>query len=277
NKDKALLDRLAALRGSSPSTKTEPPVKAPRHQGKMPWPPVSKLDGIKHRHHHLLRHPHKYTRGTTLPLQIDSAGRILGVEKDDGKKTTKEVDHVIARFRDEIEVEPAIAASNGDDREDTNKTQEPRESSKEDSRQTSAPAANLDLPSVPQDLTSSNTPASPSSNTPDDITARLSALRGSSASPSLSIPSVPSSKSAKEPKQLTSRTNYTDGHMSSWCTVCLEDATLKCLGCDDGEPYCVRCWRKMHIGPAAAFDDRDHNAVYFARDGKKEKRVAIGA
>jgi hypothetical protein len=33
----------------------------------------------------------------------------------------------------------------------------------------------------------------------------------------------------------------------------------------------------MHIGPAAAFDDRDHNAVYFARDGKKEKRVAIGA
>ncbi|KAH8718890.1 Abscission/NoCut checkpoint regulator [Beauveria bassiana] len=64
-----------------------------------------------------------------------------------------------------------------------------------------------------------------------------------------------------------------------WCTVCLADATLRCLGCDD-DVYCARCWHEMHVGPAAAFDDRSHRAVQFTRDRKKKeapKKVALGA
>ncbi|CAG9936548.1 unnamed protein product [Clonostachys rosea f. rosea IK726] len=198
-------------------------------------------------------------------------------DDSDGEKMTNEVDDVIARFRDEIEVEAAQGSKDDDNQMDTG--QEQQDSSDEgDNRQTSGAAADLELPSVPQDLAAPDqVPSSaPSSNTLDDITARLSALRASSASPSFDLPSVPTSKPAKEPNRLKSSTKYTDDDMSSWCTVCLEDATLKCLGCDD-DPYCVRCWREMHLGPTAAFDDRDHKAVYFTREGKKEKRVALGA
>ncbi|VUC20738.1 unnamed protein product [Clonostachys rosea] len=198
-------------------------------------------------------------------------------DDSDGEKMTNEVDDVIARFRDEMEVEAALGSKDDDDQKDT--SQERRDSSDEgDNRQASGTAADLELPSVPQDLTAPDqVPNSdPSSNSLDDITARLSALRASSASPSFNLPSVPTSKPAKEPNRLKSTTKYTDDDMSSWCTVCLEDATLKCLGCDD-DPYCVRCWREMHLGPTATFDDRDHKAVYFTREGKKEKRVALGA
>ncbi|PHH92311.1 hypothetical protein CDD83_7900 [Cordyceps sp. RAO-2017] len=78
---------------------------------------------------------------------------------------------------------------------------------------------------------------------------------------------------------MTSRTRYTDADVDSWCTVCLDDAALRCLGCDD-DPYCARCWREMHRGPAAAFDDRSHRCVQFARRPRGEEdasRIALGA
>ncbi|EHK39765.1 hypothetical protein TRIATDRAFT_303055 [Trichoderma atroviride IMI 206040] len=113
----------------------------------------------------------------------------------------------------------------------------------------------------------------------DDITARMAALRAPT-DDSFSLPSVPSSKPSagdKPVKRLTSKTDYTDDDIDTWCTVCLNDATLRCLGCDD-DPYCTRCWREMHIGPAAAFDDRSHKAVQFTRARKKDQqRVALGA
>ena len=93
---------------------------------------------------------------------------------------------------------------------------------------------------------------------------------------------MPTSRPAKAPKRLESRTKYTDDDVDSWCTVCLADATLLCLGCGDpdegkeGDPYCTRCWREMHVGPAAAFDDRTHRAVQLRRSRKKDK-VALAA
>lgn len=168
-----------------------------------------------------------------------------------------EVDDVIARYRDELEVEKSLLDS--DDEEQGEET-----FTEDDSV----------LPSVPDDIDSGA--QQPSSANLDDLQSRMASLRASSVEPDL-MPSVPTSKPSGKPvKRLTSRGKYTDDDVDSWCTVCLEDATLKCLGCD-GDPYCARCWREMHVGSAAAFDERSHRAVQFTRDGKKEKKVALGA
>ncbi|KAG5926224.1 hypothetical protein E4U42_003521 [Claviceps africana] len=122
----------------------------------------------------------------------------------------------------------------------------------------------IELPSVPG-------AESPSSASLADLTARMAALRH--ATPD-ALPSVPTSRPDRPVKRLTSRTAYTDDDMDSWCTVCLEDATLRCTGCD-GDVYCTRCWREMHLGPAA-FADAGHRAVQFTRGGMEDK-LALGA
>ncbi|KAL2876659.1 hypothetical protein SGCOL_008025 [Colletotrichum sp. CLE4] len=138
----------------------------------------------------------------------------------------------------------------------------------------------LGLPSVP-----SNAPKhDAASNFDNDIAARMAALSGlggpsSDGAGGMGLPSVPTfqpaDRSVKQ-KRLTSKTGYTDEDAATWCTVCLEDGTLQCLGCAD--VYCTRCWHEMHIGPAAAFDDRTHKAVRFVKPGKdSERRVMLGA
>lgn len=184
-------------------------------------------------------------------------------DNSDGEDMQREVDDVIARFRDEIEMEKDMDKKSS------------RSSPKlpEDQDEDEGPPPDLALPDVPVDPQASSTNV-PSSM--DDITARLSALRAPSEE--VALPSVPINKPAKGPKRLESRTNYTDDDVDSWCTVCLADATLLCLGCEEkGEPYCVRCWQEMHVGPAAAFDDRSHKAVQFGKKNRKEKKVALGA
>lgn len=113
----------------------------------------------------------------------------------------------------------------------------------------------------------------------DDLAARMAALGGLGA-PSeggIGLPSVPTFQPAdRAVKRLTSKAGYTDEDADTWCTVCLEDATLQCLGCED--VYCARCWHEMHVGPAAAFDDRTHKAVRFVKPKKdQQRRVALGA
>ncbi|KAG5940593.1 hypothetical protein E4U60_000433 [Claviceps pazoutovae] len=129
----------------------------------------------------------------------------------------------------------------------------------------------FDLPSAPETETST------SSTLISDLTARMAALRHSADTPDL-LPSVPTSQPSKPVKRLTSKTKYTDDDIDSWCMVCLEDATLQCTGCD-GDVYCTRCWREMHLGPAAHFDDVGHKAVQFTRhrDKMEEEKVALKA
>lgn len=175
-------------------------------------------------------------------------------DDSDGEQMTKEADDIVARYRDAAELDQ------GNDEDD----------------QSDAGGDVLALPTVPTNL--ENIPTSSASANLDDMTARLAALKAPAdgEDDGLALPSVPSSKPSGKPiKRLTTKTGYTDDDMDGWCTVCLEDATLRCLGCDD-DVYCTRCWKEMHLGPAAAFDDRDHKAVHFTRN-KKEKKVAIGA
>ncbi|KAF9875801.1 hypothetical protein CkaCkLH20_06733 [Colletotrichum karsti] len=133
----------------------------------------------------------------------------------------------------------------------------------------------LSLPSVPSGAPKHTA----DSDFDNDIAARMAALSGLGA-PSeggMGLPSVPTFQPAdRAVKRLTSKTGYTDEDAETWCTVCLEDATLQCLGCED--VYCARCWHEMHVGPAAAFDDRTHKAVHFVKPKKEQKRrVALGA
>ncbi|CAI0653523.1 unnamed protein product [Colletotrichum noveboracense] len=130
----------------------------------------------------------------------------------------------------------------------------------------------LSLPSVPSGQPNHE-------DLDDDLAARMAALGGLGA-PSeggMGLPSVPTFQPAdRAVKRLTSKAGYTDEDADTWCTVCLEDATLQCLGCED--VYCARCWHEMHIGPAAAFDDRTHKAVRFVKPKKgQQRRVALGA
>ncbi|EFY96423.1 hypothetical protein X797_009924 [Metarhizium robertsii] len=174
-------------------------------------------------------------------------------DDSDGEQMAQEVDDVLARLKDEIQVEA----------QDGKQGQEPPPQGETDIALPSVPAN----PDLPQDT-------SPKPRGLDDITARMAALLAPTAQDDL--PSVPTSKPSKRANKLTSRTSYTDDDAESWCTVCLEDATLRCLGCD-GDVYCARCWREMHVGPAAAWDERSHKAVQFTRDGGKEGKIALGA
>ncbi|KAK0762351.1 hypothetical protein N5P37_005163 [Trichoderma harzianum] len=194
-------------------------------------------------------------------------------DDSDGEHMQSKVKDIIAQFKDEIELEAALG--NHDDEADSEKQDQDEDGDGNDGGD-----ADLALPSLPSNLADLPNFAPQRPANMNDITARMAALKAPSTEDSFSLPSVPSSKPSagdKPVKRLTSKTDYTDDDIDGWCTVCLNDATLRCIGCD-GDPYCTRCWREMHIGPAAAFDDRSHKAVQFTKAKKKDKqRVALGA
>ncbi|KAK0391683.1 hypothetical protein NLU13_1182 [Sarocladium strictum] len=196
-------------------------------------------------------------------------------DDSDGEKMGKEVDDVVKRYRDEIEMESKLGLNESEsEREEEHDGPERRDAPRDEQ----LPSLD-DLPSIPADTTTNTSSSPSSSSTPadlDSITTRLAALRTSS-SHSADLPSVPTSKPSKPPNRLTSRTDYTDDDADSWCTVCLEDATVRCLGCD-GDVYCTRCWKEMHRGERAGYEERGHKAVEYKRETKGERRrVAIGA
>jgi hypothetical protein len=91
----------------------------------------------------------------------------------------------------------------------------------------------------------------------------------------LHLPSVPTSIKAvnKTSNTVTASTSPID-ETETWCIICLDDAQVKCLGCD-GELYCTKCWMEGHKGPDAGFEERGHRAVAYVKGGglKKEKKA----
>jgi hypothetical protein len=152
-------------------------------------------------------------------------------DDSDGEAMKREADDVLARMRDEIELEKTLA-----------KNKRPEGSPDEHSQgQDDDGPADFALPSVPDNL-DDGLPSAPGANPArakieadlDDISDRLARL-SSPSDAALDLPSVPSGRptpGAKPVKRLTARSGYTDDDVDSWCTVCLEDATLRCLGCD---------------------------------------------
>ncbi|EPE06683.1 zinc fyve domain containing protein [Ophiostoma piceae UAMH 11346] len=149
----------------------------------------------------------------------------------------------------------------------------------------------LGLPSVPTsfadiDDNELRLPSAPTQDLPerggdDDISQRLAGLRGLSGkaaglgdTDSFGLPSAPTFKPGDEGGVLKrghygfGRANYTDEDQQTWCIVCLEDATIRCVGCAEdrgsrgaNNAYCEGCWQDMHVGPAAGFDERGHMRV----------------
>lgn len=133
--------------------------------------------------------------------------------------------------------------------------------------------AGLSLPAVPTELVDPAPTSGPVPSGGDpfesSIAARLAALKGAGApiihTDALGLPSAPTFRpedNAPAPKRLVARSGYTDADQKTWCIVCLEDGTIRCLGCDDdgggGDVYCARCWKEMHVGPSAGYDERGH-------------------
>ncbi|PSN63461.1 hypothetical protein BS50DRAFT_577204 [Corynespora cassiicola Philippines] len=135
----------------------------------------------------------------------------------------------------------------------------------------------LSLPSAPTSLP--NIPADDLKKTQDledALTARLAAL-SSPASDSLGLPSAPSFPPAKKPPKIqSSLAKFTDEEIETWCIICSDDATLKCIGCD-GDLYCQKCWMEGHKGEAAGMEERRHRAVLYNKDGGEDGRKKVAA
>lgn len=139
----------------------------------------------------------------------------------------------------------------------------------------------LTLPAVPTLLQDPVPPSKAGDPFESSIAARLAALKGPGHKPiatdSFGLPSVPTfqpedhreGESAEGGlRKRSSAARYTDDDQKTWCIVCLEDATVRCVGCE-GDVYCARCWREMHVGPAAGWDERGHRWERF--DSRRER------
>ncbi|ORY19381.1 hypothetical protein BCR34DRAFT_620879 [Clohesyomyces aquaticus] len=144
----------------------------------------------------------------------------------------------------------------------------------------------LQLPSAPDTLPKDDLDATQALE--DALVARFASLHSPSPSQStdsLSLPSAPSFAPSNKPPKITKSkfTKFSDKVIETWCVICNDDATLKCLGCD-GDLYCRNCWMEGHRGESAGFEERRHKAVVYNKGegdggggGAKEKKVALGA
>ncbi|KAL2402457.1 hypothetical protein ABEF95_014613 [Exophiala dermatitidis] len=120
----------------------------------------------------------------------------------------------------------------------------------------------LDLPSTPS---KSPEPVEPKveSNIDEDLVSRFAGL---------SLPSVPTTIQSVKAGQPSAKTNvgYTDEEVDTWCIICNDDATLRCMGCD-GDLYCANCWIEGHRGEDAGLEERSHKAIQYVKGGAKTK------
>ncbi|KAI1618523.1 hypothetical protein EDD37DRAFT_269922 [Exophiala viscosa] len=189
---------------------------------------------------------------------------------DDKTKDTldHEADELLARILDEVEhepPEPEQERADGSDEEDE---------IEDVVTSTGHLTLSLDLPSTPSKLPDPVQPqAKPEPADDDDLASRFAGF---------ALPSVPTTmKSTSTSKSSTKPSpGYTDEDIDSWCIICNDDATLRCIGCD-GDLYCANCWMEGHRGEDAGLEERTHKAVQFVKGGGMKKqpkrRVKMGA
>ncbi|KAI0014857.1 hypothetical protein F4780DRAFT_766587 [Xylariomycetidae sp. FL0641] len=193
-------------------------------------------------------------------------------DSEEGGVKTHEVDAVLARTMDAVELEKANPPP-ADAADSAARTERPI---------TPSPA----LPGVPSALqdppspgASSRSSVSPSSDADfaAAIAARMAKLQVATAKPrapprelpsvpdtavdALGLPIAPSFAPRDRPVR---RRRDDDEDMRTWCTVCREDGALRCRGCD-GDAYCARCWEEAHVGPDAYYERRGHRREHLVK------------
>lgn len=194
-------------------------------------------------------------------------------DDSEGEAMTKEIDSALAKAKDEVDWENANKAPS------PSPASMPGEANEASQGDNVAPPyeSQFNLPAVPSDLQDQpDLPTSfPESQSDIDfaasIASRMAALKlsGSRALPSaptaavesLGLPQAPTFAPADRPVPgLIKRTGLTDDDQKTWCVVCLDDGTIRCLGCEvDDNMYCARCWKEMHVGPQAGYEERGHS------------------
>ncbi|KAJ4382851.1 hypothetical protein N0V86_002076 [Didymella sp. IMI 355093] len=194
-------------------------------------------------------------------------------DEDEPKKQTEdeEADDVIARIMAELEIsrkyDPPSPPPPYSDRD-------PGPSTPEKSAGNNAHETSLTLPSAPTTLKPTDS-LDETQSLEDAFTARLAALAGPQTD-ALGLPSAPSFAPSKKPPTVQSSVqSKMDEEIDTWCIICQDDATLRCLGCD-GDLYCRNCWMEGHRGESAGFEERRHRAVEFVKGGDRKRLAAAG-
>ncbi|KAL2063512.1 hypothetical protein VTL71DRAFT_5317 [Oculimacula yallundae] len=186
-------------------------------------------------------------------------GKEKGKEGKGGylEREAREAQDIVQRMMDEVNLE-----------RDEEKGEETEDEKDKDASASSKPNAQaededdhggLSLPSAPSTLPSP--PTRKSLDFESDITSRLSALSvPSHLTDSLGLPSAPTFAPIDKPVKGVMKKKFTDEEVDSWCIICQDDATVKCVGCD-GDLYCAACWKEGHMGPDIGFEEKGHKWV----------------
>lgn len=213
----------------------------------------------------------------SIEVNIGSGEVTAGNDEDEGenhdndgdsKKPTEdeEADDLIARVMAELEISkkydpPSPPPEEDKDSDAGGQNREGKQAGTKNG---------LTLPSPPTDLPEDDFEKTRAIE--DAFTARLAALSAPSPSQtdSLGLPSAPSFSPRKKPPIGSNLQKKIDDEIDTWCIICQDDATLKCLGCD-GDLYCQLCWTEGHRGESAGFEERTHKVLLYT---KKKKQAA---
>lgn len=185
--------------------------------------------------------------------------------EETGKKMIEEdeADDVIARVMAELEISKKYDPPSPSSEDDHSSSEDPTSKAKH-----ATTDDNFTLPSAPTSLPEDDFDRTQAIE--DAFTARLAALAAPSPSQtdSLGLPSAPSFAPQKKPPVSSNLQQRLDDEIDTWCIICQDDATLRCLGCDN-DLYCQNCWMEGHKGEGAGYEERSHKAVLFLRKKKQ--------
>ena len=184
-------------------------------------------------------------------------------DDEEGRKKTEdnEADDVIARVMAELEISKKY--------DPPSPPPEDSGSDSGDKKQEDTTDTGFTLPSAPKNIPEDNFDRTQAFE--DHFTARLAALSAPQTD-SLGLPSAPSFAPRSKPPVSTNLQKEVDQEIDTWCIICQDDATLKCLGCDD-DLYCQNCWMEGHRGESAGLEERTHKAVLYSK--KKKQKAAV--
>lgn len=169
---------------------------------------------------------------------------------------SREALDIVARMLDEVSLERQNEPP--EDEESSSCPKQTRESVEE----FSLPSAPSQLPE-PEPLQTDTRPSKRSIDFESDIAARMAALKGLGAVNELGLPSAPTFKPIDKPVKGVMK-KFTDEEVDSWCIICQDDATVKCMGCD-GDLYCANCWKEGHMGPDVGWEEKRHKWTKFRK------------